>query len=66
MKVNSKKIRNLMNTNFITQLELAELSGVSRQTINSTLMRNSCSIKTANRIANALNIEPVELVEEES
>lgn len=65
MKINSKKIRNLMNINFITQTALAESAGVSRATINSALLKSSCSIKTVNSIADALAVEPAELIEEE-
>ena len=54
-----------MSINLITQLTLAELAGVSRATINSALLKGSCSIKTVNGIADALAVEPVEIIEEE-
>lgn len=54
-----------MNIKFMTQLALAESAGVSRATINSALLKSSCSIKTVNSIADALAVEPTELIEEE-
>ena len=54
-----------MNIKFMTQTALAESAGVSRATINSALLKSSCSIKTVSGIADALAVKPVEIIEEE-
>lgn len=65
MKVNSNRIAKLMGRNLMTQLVLAEVAGVSRATINSTLLKGSCSIQTAGKIAKALGVDPADIIEEE-
>lgn len=65
MKVSANKIRRLMGANLLTQLTLAEAAGVSRVTINSTLLKGSCSTQTAGKIAKALGVDPAEIIEME-
>ena len=63
MKLNARKVQFFMDSNLLTQTKLAEVSGVSRVTINSTLAKGSCSTKTAEKIAKALDVEVKELLE---
>ena len=65
MKVSVNRIRRLMGVNLLTQLALAEVAGVSRVTINSTLLKGSCSTQTAGKIARALGVNPEDIIEKE-
>lgn len=65
MKISKRKITALMGANLMTQIRLAEVSGVSRATINTALLKGSCSIQTAGKIAKALGVDPVEIIEVE-
>ena len=64
MKIRPVAIKNMMAVRLMTQEELAQAAGVSRQTINTLLLKGSCSAKTARKIAQALNVEPVAFVKE--
>ncbi len=63
MKINKRKVKFLMGSKLMTQLALAEASGVSRGTINMALLKGSCSIKTVGKIAKALGVDPVDIIE---
>ncbi len=65
MKVSTRKITVLMGTKLMTQGELAELANVSRATINTVLLKGSCSTQTAGKIAKALSVDPAEIIEME-
>lgn len=65
MKISKRKITALMGANLMTQIRLAEVSGVSRATINTALLKGSCSIQTAGKIAKALGVDPIEIIEVE-
>ena len=65
MVINSKNIKALMNEQLMIQSELAERAGVSRVTINTALLRGSCSRNTVRRIAKALNVDVEEIIEKE-
>lgn len=65
MRINSNAIKKMMGANLMTQLALAEAAGVSRVTVNSTLLKGSCSTKTAGKLAKALGVDPVEIIEME-
>lgn len=65
MKINANKIRLLQGEKDITQGTLADLAGVSRATVNGTLLKGSCSIGTAVKIAKALGVDPVDIIETE-
>lgn len=65
MKVSTSKIKSMMIENLMTQQMLADKSGVCRLTINSTLLKGSCSIPTVGKIAKALGVDPVEIIEME-
>lgn len=65
LKVCVNRIRRFMGANLLTQLALAEMAGVSRVTINSTLLKGSCSTVTAGKIAKALGVNPEDIIEKE-
>ncbi len=65
MKISKRKITALMGANLMTQIKLAEVSGVSRATINTALLKGSCSIQTVGKIAKALGVDPIEIIEVE-
>ena len=65
MKVSARKISALMGAKLMTQQALSSATGVSRATINSTLLKGSCSIATAGKIANALGVDPADILEKE-
>lgn len=65
MKINSTKMCVKMAYNGYTLAKLAEVSGVSRATLSSIKNGKTCSIPTATKIAKALNVDVVELIESE-
>lgn len=65
MKISKRKITALMGTKLMTQVKLAEVAGVSRATINSALLKGSCSIPTIGKIAKALGVDPMEIIKME-
>lgn len=65
MKISAEKIKHLMGAMLITQSELANKANVSRSTINATLLKGTCSTQTAGKIAIALGVEPVDIIETE-
>lgn len=65
MKISTQRIKRLMGENLMNQLNLAEAAGVSRATVNSTLLKGSCSVATAGKIAEALKVTPSEIIERE-
>lgn len=65
MNVNPAKIKRMMGAHLMTQEQLARAAGVSRVTINSTLLKGSCSTNTAGKIAQALGVDPADIIETE-
>lgn len=65
MNINTRRIKQHMCANLMTQLQLAQAAGVSRATVNCTLLKGSCSIQTVGKIAKALGVDPVEIIEME-
>lgn len=65
MKISSRKIAQQMSSKLLTQAQLATAAGVSRATINATLLKGSCSIQTVGKIARALGVDPAEIIEME-
>lgn len=57
MKLNDEKIRLLMYRNDMTQTELADEAGLTRETINAVANGKSCSYMSALRIAKALEVQ---------
>ena len=54
-----------MATSGITLIQLSEMSGVSRATISAVRNGKSCSFNTAAKIAKALHINVMDLIESE-
>ena len=65
MEISTKKIKQMMAAKLWTQEQLAEVAEVSRATINSTLLKGSCSTVTAGKIAKALGADPEDIIEKE-
>ena len=64
MKLNVLKIQILMAEKELSIKRLAEVSGVSRQTISCIISGKGCSVMVAYKIAKALGLELEELVKE--
>lgn len=65
MKISKRKILSMLGAKLMTQEQLAQAAGVSRTTVNCTLLKGSCSIQTVGKIAKALGVDPVEIIEME-
>ena len=65
MKINTKKVMVILSERIMTQTELAELCGISRQNVSTIMTRGTCLPKTAGRIANGLGVPVSEIVKEE-
>lgn len=65
MKISSKLMNINMAVNGYTLIQLAEVSKVSRATLSAVRNGKSCSYNTAAKIAKALNLDVVELIESE-
>lgn len=65
MKINVKTVRRLMAEHLFTQQGLADAAGVTRATINGTLLKGSCSAPTVGKIAQAFGVKPIEIIEQE-
>ena len=65
MDISPAKIKHMMGANLMTQIDLAKAANVSRVTVNRTLLKGSCSPETAGKIAKALGVAPVDIIETE-
>ena len=65
MKINVLKVQILMGEKRMTIKRLAELSGVSRQTISCIISGKGCTPQVAYKIATALEQELYEIVRKE-
>lgn len=65
MRIGKIKLVIALTQKEMTQKQLAELSGLSRSTINGIKAGRSCTTETAGRIAKALGVDVVEILEEE-
>ena len=63
MRINRVKLITEMARQDVTQLRLAELSGISRATISGIQNGRSCSSKTAVKIADTLKVPIEQLLE---
>lgn len=57
MKLNAAKIRGILFEKRMTQIELANLTGLTRETVNAICNDKSCSYMSAKRIAAALDVD---------
>ncbi len=64
MRLDTLTIKKLMGSKGMTGVELARLTGVTRQTISNILGRGTCSVTSAVKIADALNVDIEEIVKE--
>ena len=62
MKINSELIEKMMFERLWTQEDLAKASGISRATVSSVTRHGSGARSTVYKIAQALNVDPMELV----
>lgn len=65
IRVDSMLMRAEMARNRLTNDKLKEISGISKATISAVKNGKSCSYNTAAKIAKALNIDVMELIESE-
>lgn len=65
MKIKKVRLISEMATSGITLIQLSEMSGVSRATISAVRNGKSCSFNTAAKIAKALHINVMDLIESE-
>lgn len=65
MKINVFKMQILMGERGLTIKKLAELSGVSRQTISRIISGKGCTPQVAYKIATALDQELSQIVKED-
>ena len=64
MKVDSQKIVLILAEKTLTHTLLAELSGISRQSISTIIARGTCAPITAGKLARGLGVELNEIVRE--
>lgn len=63
MRIDRVKLVTELAKRDMTQKRLAELSGVSRATINYVRAGKSCTDEVGQRIAKALGVNPEEIIE---
>ena len=56
------KLKQIREQNFLTQAELAEKSGITRETVNRIENGKGTHVKVARIIASALGVKPQELI----
>ena len=65
MKLDTTKIKILQANHGYTQIDLAKMTGISRQGLNAILQRGTCTPHNLKRIADALGVQPIEIVKED-
>ena len=65
IRINSNRIYLLMAEQEHTQASLAPLCGISRQSICTMLTRGTAAPKSVGKIAKALGVDPIEIIEVE-
>lgn len=63
MIINAMKIEATLAERGMTKKELAESSGISKQSISTVIRRGSCEPKTAGKIARALGVSVEDILE---
>lgn len=63
MKINTRRIMQLLAEQGLTKSELSSKSGVSRQQISVILVRGTCAPITAGKLAIGLGVPVVEIME---
>jgi DNA-binding XRE family transcriptional regulator len=64
MRIDTNKIKLLYTSHGFNQGELARTAGLSRQGLNTILQRGTCNPESLIKIAEALSVNPQELVKE--
>lgn len=65
MRINTIEVKLILAEREMTQTELAEQCGISRQNVSTILTRGTCEPKTAGKLAKGLGIPVAEIVEKE-
>lgn len=65
MRINVTKIKIILANCQMTHTKLADLSGISRQSISTIMTRGTCEPRTAGKIAKALGVDACEIIKEE-
>ena len=65
MKISKRKIELLLAEKRITSSTLAELSGLSRQSVSAIKQRGTCNPTTAAKLAKGLCVDVAEIIEKE-
>lgn len=65
MKLNVRKIKLILAEQEMNQADLAVKIGVARQQVNDLMSRETCTLKSLGRIANALGVKPEEIIKED-
>lgn len=65
MKLNMREIKVQMLKLRLTQRELADMAGLSRQTVNVIMSRGSCSVASGGKLADALGMDIVTIWKED-
>lgn len=65
MKLKKNKITALIAEQGLTNVELSKRSGISRQSISTIIRRGSCAPINGGKIAKALGVDVLEIMEEE-
>lgn len=63
MKLNQLKVKLLLAKQLISQADLADKAGISRQTLSAVMNGRNCRPELLGRIAKALGVEPEEIIE---
>lgn len=63
MRVNRNKLELIMAKKGLNQKKLAEVSGVSRQSLSYTMNGRNCRPELLGKISKALGVEPEEIIE---
>lgn len=64
MRINAFKLDAILARGCISRAKLAELTGISRQSVSTILLRGTCSTVNAGRIARALGVDVTEIMED--
>lgn len=65
MRLKKNMLKHIMVDRDLKLRQLQEISGVSKQTLSAVSNGKSCSFETAEKLAKALNLELMELIERE-
>ena len=65
MRLKKNMLQHIMVDRDLKLRQLQEISGVSKQTLSAVSNGKSCSFETAEKLAKALNLDLMELIERE-